>query len=413
MHGRTLNLAVQSRPQGQTVPGLPTSPYWLPPELWLEVCDHLSEHQVSSLSRTNRTMLRLLQPYLWRRNVEESDTTCLPYLAAEGHVQQIQALKKYDGFRTDARNHDGDTALLCAIDADHEDVAIALIEHGGLQVNMRNGRQAWRPLTLAISSCQTNIVRKLLECDNIEPNGVRYTDYGRPLFLACRSGNAEILKLLLASNGIDLSTTDEDGRTALHVAVSFGPASTVKALLYDGRTSLNAKDRDGRTALGTALVHGRFDAIEVLYAHGIRPGPQVLDQANYFGSIFTSKFLTGEQGFLRLSICPCAAARGHRELVSQLLPYTRRRQREESLALAAFYGHTDIVELLLKYVSPIFKDWWNCTPAWHASSKEDCTIARLFETWDLAQGLKRKRGGEGDGEPGDHISKFRSLVSMR
>ncbi|KAJ4146871.1 hypothetical protein LMH87_001430 [Akanthomyces muscarius] len=153
-------------------------------------------------------MHQLLQPYLWRRNVKESGATCLPYLATEGYVQHIQALKNHKGFRADARNHDGDTALLCAIEEDHENVTLALIEHGSLQVNMRNGRRAWRPLTLAISSGLTNVVRKVLECDNIEPNGVRYTDYGRPLFLACQSKDAEILKLLLTSNGIDLSTTD-------------------------------------------------------------------------------------------------------------------------------------------------------------------------------------------------------------
>ncbi|KAH8713493.1 Serine/threonine-protein phosphatase 6 regulatory ankyrin repeat subunit C [Beauveria bassiana] len=347
-------------------------------------------------------MSRLLQQYLLRRNVQRSGTSCLPHLAKRGDMRQIRLLQAYEGFRTDARDCDGDTALLRAIEADHESIALALIEIGGPHVNMRNGRHSRRPLTLAVCNDQTNVVRKLLECDDIEPNGVRHTDYGRPVFLACESGNEEIFKLLITSSGIDLSMTDPLGRTALHVAARHGSASVVEMLLDDGRISPDFLDADGQTALEIAFTAGKFDAIEVMYAHGIRAQRSYIEQASkHLGERFTSKFLTLDSWPTLLHICSCAAARGHAGLVNELLPYANRQQREQSLVLAAYYGHVETVELLLKYQSPNFEDRRKRTPEWYARSQGHFSTVRLFKSWNVAQGVKRKRDGsnhEGQGQ---------------
>lgn len=88
---------------------------------------------------------------------------------------------------------------------------------------MRNGRHSWRPLTLAVCKGQTDVVRKLMESDGTDPNGIRHTDYGRPLLLDCESKTYEISRLLLNSGAT----------VAFRLFVVFFPFFGLLALVYD------------------------------------------------------------------------------------------------------------------------------------------------------------------------------------
>ncbi|KAJ3497931.1 hypothetical protein NLG97_g1521 [Lecanicillium saksenae] len=340
---------------------------YLPPEIWLLICDHLSKRGVFNLSRTEKAKYRLLQTSILRHNVKEKGTSCLPYFASRGDLEKIRLLKSYPGVQADARNHDGDTALLCAIDEGFEAVSMALLEIPGEHVNMRSARRGWRPLTLAITKKQEVVVRKLLECDNINANGVRCTDYGTPLFSAVRSHQSQIVRLLLAVPGIDVAVTDGHGQTALHLAAIYRDRSIVQILLEDGRVPRLATDGYGRSALDYAFLSGNSDVIEAMYTHGLRLDSRHIELANLADAAFEAA--SGDDARKNSSLCECAAARGHLGLFSQLLPSACDTTREKSLLLAASSGRTKMVEFALEYMSPLFYDHEGNTPASRAIAR--------------------------------------------
>ena len=120
------------------------------------VCEYLSERDISALARTERSKYELLRSDLFRRNVQDSKTSCLPYVAAQGDLELLYTLQTYQGFTTDTRDKQSDTALLCAIHEGHDEVAIALAKMAGLHVNLAN--RTWRPLSLAISKGRIAVV---------------------------------------------------------------------------------------------------------------------------------------------------------------------------------------------------------------------------------------------------------------
>lgn len=101
----------------------------------------------------------------------------------------------------------------------------------------------------------------------------------------------------------------------------------------------------------------------------------------------------------------CAAARGHLGLVCRLLRLADEEQRREALLLASAYGHADVTELLLKHVSPEFRDKRGRGPDWYAHRWGHHTIVGLLKASYLPQDIqvreKRKRESEDVGREGE------------
>ncbi|KAG2487282.1 hypothetical protein HYH03_014123 [Edaphochlamys debaryana] len=88
-----------------------------------------------------------------------------------------------------------------------------------------------------------------------------------PLLLAARSGDSGAVQALAAAEGLQLDAADEDGETALHMAVSSSTLAAVKALI-DAGASVHATDSDGRTPLHSAALAGAVLAAKALVAAG-------------------------------------------------------------------------------------------------------------------------------------------------
>ena len=197
------------------------------------------------------------------------------------------ALKKFisAGFKVDARNLDGDSALHIAASAGAENSAKFLLDRG-LAVDLRGGADR-TPLMAAVMADQTALVRWLLR-QGADPRAKDKEGF-MPLMLAVREGSggsvAELASynrenldaaLLLAAlvgradvidsltnYGASVYARMEDGRTPLMIAAENGNLEAVK-LLLDLGASRYTTDPDGRTAADIAKAAGHEDAAALI-----------------------------------------------------------------------------------------------------------------------------------------------------
>ena len=83
-----------------------------------------------------------------------------------------------------------------------------------------------------------------------------------PLFVACRSGHEEVVKLLLA-RGADINQANDVGSTPLYVACYNGHGEVVELLLARG-ADINQATRDSTTPLSISCATGHIAISELL-----------------------------------------------------------------------------------------------------------------------------------------------------
>ena len=135
------------------------------------------------------------------------------------------------GINPDARDQNGDTALMIAIAASGEAVAEVLLK-GGASVNARtkNGSTALHTVALI--------------------------------------GNEQIAQMLLKRKA-DVNAKTDIGETPLMIAALRGYPGTAK-LLIDAGADVNAKDNRGETPLMHAMERNHTEVIEILKAAGAK-----------------------------------------------------------------------------------------------------------------------------------------------
>lgn len=168
----------------------------------------------------------------------------------------------------------------------------------------------------------------------------------------------------LIENGARVDAVDEDGRTALMVAVAKNNADCVKALL-EARADVNAKNKKGGTALMLAVDEGHTDCVKTLLEAGAdvneenKNGATALMAAVAKGHTDCMKALleAGEDvnaknknGYTALM---AAVLKGHTDCVKPLLKAgadanVKDKDGETALMLAVDGGHTDCVKALLE-----------------------------------------------------------------
>jgi ankyrin repeat protein len=90
-------------------------------------------------------------------------------------------------------------------------------------------------------------------------------EHGRtPLSVAAECGHMEVVKLLLATNGVDPTSKDNCGQTPLSYAAEEGHVEVVKLLLDIPGVDPNEEDNDLRTPLTYAAIRGHADVVMCL-----------------------------------------------------------------------------------------------------------------------------------------------------
>jgi len=148
------------------------------------------------------------------------------------------------------------------------DLVGALLEMEGLDINATDwmGRTA---LTRAAERGQEEVVKKLLEREDINPDPPDTTFYRTPLGWAAENASGGVVKLLLERKDVNPDHIDTGGgRTPLSIAAQNGREQTVKMLLEREDVNPNYVDEYDRTPLAWAVSGGHEGVVKTLLARG-------------------------------------------------------------------------------------------------------------------------------------------------
>ncbi|KAI6316979.1 hypothetical protein MCOR29_006529 [Pyricularia oryzae] len=187
--------------------------------------------------------------------------------ATRGDVQQVKGLIE-GGANVDGRNEDRKTALICAIAAGQVTTAQWLIDHGGASVRARDGggTKAKPPLYHAVRTGNAELVTLLLH-RGAEVNAKSSMGQSH-LVEVVQGGNVDMMHLLL-SHGGDPNARDVTGRALLVHAVNAGNLEMARQLLVHGADA-NIRDYTGQAVLNLAAtsIPMRMEHVTLLLDHG-------------------------------------------------------------------------------------------------------------------------------------------------
>jgi ankyrin repeat protein len=181
--------------------------------------------------------------------------------ALGGHDEYVATLLS-KGADVSAKSDNGETAMHLVARYGYTDAAKALLKYGP-DVNVRDD-DGWTPLYGAADKSSTELIRLILAVPGVDISAqtkARRT----PLYRASWYGRKEVAELLLDHEGgaATIDIADEDARTPLHAASSDGEIEVVKLLLRrNARTDL--KDSNGRTALHLAIDERHHEVVKLL-----------------------------------------------------------------------------------------------------------------------------------------------------
>jgi hypothetical protein len=163
-----------------------------------------------------------------------------------------------EGADVDAKNNQGDTALLLAVKSGKIDTARLLIEKGAnIEAKNNVGETA---LIAACTSGHAEIAQLLVEKG--AATDARDDGGATPLMYAGLGGNTAIIDLLLLK-GANINAQDDKGETPLMYAASAGSLDAVKLMLHKNANPAT-KDHNGQTALEYATQWKRLDVVQLL-----------------------------------------------------------------------------------------------------------------------------------------------------
>lgn len=163
-------------------------------------------------------------------------------------VQLIRELVNR-GFDPNARDPDGQPAIIRALRADAPASALALVQLPGTDVNARN-KAGETPLMMAALKDQPEV------CEALIARGAEVRLSGwTPLHYAA-AGNSLPATRLLLRQGADVDARAPNGRTALMLAALHGSEEIVETLLAAGADPA-ARDRNDTSPTDLAEMAGR------------------------------------------------------------------------------------------------------------------------------------------------------------
>lgn len=182
--------------------------------------------------------------------VNGSRCTALHVAVNKQHIQCVQKLLQYK-CNANIQDSYGDTALHDAIGKDCVDITDMLCTYQGIDFTLKNNR-GFNVLHHASLKGNNRATEKLLTRTR-QLVDVKKDDGFAALHLACLNGHKAVAETLLTQGQADVDLRNNKKQTPLLLAVSQGHFSVVE-LLVSKSADVNVVDEDGDTALHLALV---------------------------------------------------------------------------------------------------------------------------------------------------------------
>jgi ankyrin repeat protein len=187
----------------------------------------------------------------------------LHFAASLGNLEIVNRLLATGLVNRDARDKDGNTALMWVVAANGSDELLEALIDNGVDLNIQNyiGETA---LFIAASRGYTEKVEFLLE--NGARTQISNLDGATPLHAAAAGGHEEVVSALI-NYGAFLNVGDDEDDTPLHWAVREGQKRIISILVSAG-CEVNAVNGDGETPLALAMAFDAQDIIDWLASMG-------------------------------------------------------------------------------------------------------------------------------------------------
>lgn len=141
--------------------------------------------------------------------------------------------------------------------------ALKSLLHAGADVNRLNGEDKFSTLHDAVNTNRVKLVKLLLKIPHININHKK-SDGNTALGAACCLGYTKVVRLLLHSKTIDVNIKNDDNISPLMYAAFKGYADIVDLLLKDPRILINLQGKHGSTALYIATQRGHYAVVDRL-----------------------------------------------------------------------------------------------------------------------------------------------------
>jgi ankyrin repeat protein len=193
-------------------------------------------------------------------SVDEYGRTAIMYSTLAEREECVEYLVKR-GASLSLQDSNGQTAVhLAAVTGNYRCLRALLSKNPDLRIKDIDGRT---PLLLATShassKCVSAILRKLKSHEINDTDNEKMT----ALHWSAYNNTSENVKVLMKA-GADIAVTDMDGKSALHWTANNSDPSSAHVLLEMAPLSVNLRDNDGRTALHLAVVVGNRAIVETL-----------------------------------------------------------------------------------------------------------------------------------------------------
>lgn len=173
----------------------------------------------------------------------------------QDNAAQVSALLSR-GFDPNTVDPAGSTGLMLALQESSIKVALALIEHPQIKVEVRNAADE-SPLMLAALKGEALLCQRLIQ------KGAEVNKPGwAPLHYAATNGHLEVMNLLLEHHAY-IDAASPNNTTPLMMAAHYGTPEAVKLLLEAGADPMLKNDL-GLTAIDVANRGGRVDSAGII-----------------------------------------------------------------------------------------------------------------------------------------------------
>ncbi|KAI9782389.1 MAG: hypothetical protein M1839_005262 [Geoglossum umbratile] len=262
------------------------------------------------------------------------------------------------------------------------------------------------PLSWAAEKGHETVVKLLLATEQVDLDS-KDSSYGQtPLSWAAGDGHEAVVRLLLGTEQVDVDSKNSSGRTPLSWAAQNGHEAVVKLLLAAEQVDVNSKGSSGQTPLSWAAENGHEVVVKLLLA---TEKVDVNSKDSYYGrtplswaaenghEVVVKLLLATEQvdvdskdSYYGRTPLSWAARKGHAAVVKLLLATEKVDVNSKdsyygrtALSWAVENGHEAVVKLLLatEKVDVDSKDSYGQTPlSWAAENGHEAVVKLLLAT---------------------------------